>query len=537
MSTLETITSMGRQRIIALGVAGTVILAVAAFALSIATAPKYRALVSNVSASNAAEIVQSLENDGYTPKISVDGTMISLPEGDLARARMSLAVAGLPATGNAGWELFDDASSVGMNTFLQRVNRLRALEGELSRSVQTLDTVESARVHLVLPERETFSQDRPEPTASVVIRMRRGLPMQRKQAIAIRNLIAASVPSLSPDRVTVLSTSGEVILTDNDQASSEGLASRRTAIEDRLARNIESILSARVGAGNVRVKVAASLDASREVIVEQSYNHDEQVARTTSSRAEKTQGSNGSAGGIDAANNMPGVEIGGTGGSRKEESSTKTQDQTTFEIGSTRSERVKEAGEIKRLTVAVLINGTMEDGNYIERSPAELTRLESLTKSAIGIDPSRGDVVTIESLRFIDEAAPWDDQEVENRLNLLIATHFGSILRGVMAIIVVLLVLLFGVRPLLKRISSQQAQSQIPDTTSPTTETTPDINPPKTVSESVNQRQVQEGEDFISIESVSGRIMRRYVDQLADIVDNDPEAATRTIKAWINKRS
>jgi flagellar M-ring protein FliF len=153
MSILETITSMGRQRIIALGVAGTIILAVAALALSIATAPQYRPLVSDLSASNAAEIVQSLEKDGYAPKISVDGTMVSLPEGDLARARMSLAVAGLPATGNAGWELFDDASSVGMNTFLQRVNRLRALEGELSRSVQTLDTVESARVHLVLPER------------------------------------------------------------------------------------------------------------------------------------------------------------------------------------------------------------------------------------------------------------------------------------------------------------------------------------------------------------------------------------------------
>jgi flagellar M-ring protein FliF len=358
--------------------------------------------------------------------------------------------------------------------------------------------------------------------------------MQRKQAIAIRNLIAASVPSLSPERVTVLSTSGEVILTDDNQASSEGFASRRASIEDRLARNIESILSARVGAGNVRVKVAASLDTSREVIVEQSYN---QVARTTSSRAEKTEGSSGDAGGIDAANNMPGVELGGSGGSRKEESSTKTQDQTTFEIGSTRSERVKEAGEIKRLTVAVLINGTMEDGNYIERSPAELTRLESLTKSAIGIDPSRGDIVTIESLRFIEEAASWDDQEAENGLSLLIATHFGSILRGIMAIILVLLVLLFGVRPLLKRAGSQQAESQSPETTPPVTEATSDIKTPGAASDPINQVQSQVDEEFISIESVSGGIMRRYVDELADIVDNDPEAATRAIKSWINKRS
>lgn len=529
---------MSRQRLISLAVAGTALLAIAGFGISIATAPQYRALSADLTASNAAEIVRTLESAGYEPRLSVDGTMISLPEQDLARARMSLAEAGLPAAGIAGWELFDDQSGIGMNSFMQKVSRLRAMEGELSRSVQTLDTVEAARVHLVLPERETFSQDRPQPSASVIVRMRRGLPMQRSQAIAVRNLIAASVPGLSPEKVTVLSTSGETILAEESENSGEGLSTKRSAIEARLARNIESIISARVGAGNVRVQVAADLEESRQVVVQQSFNPDEKVARTQSSTSEQSEGSDGGHGGVDVANNMPGVELGagGAGGSR--ESKSRSQDETTFEIGSTRSERVTEAGGIKRLTVAVIINGTVVDGQYTDRSADELESLSSLAMSAVGIDPERGDVVTVKSLQFVESADLLAEGEPASAMELLIAQNFTSILRGVIAIIVIAMVMIFGVRPFLRKIGSDEEATLANEADDITTQASDNTDEMEKTAESDASRPSEENDpsSFVTIESVRGGILRSYVDQLEHLVDKDPETSIRTLRSWINKR-
>lgn len=541
MNLTQKIAAMGRQRIIALGVAATAILVLGAVALSIATSPQYRPVATELTASSASEIVASLEQAGYDPRISADGTMVSLPEEDVARARMSLAEAGLPASGTAGWELFDNASGIGMNSFLQKVSRLRALEGELARSVQTLDTVESARVHLVLPEREAFSQDRPTPSASVIVRTRRNLPMQRSQALAVRNLIAASVPGLAPERVTVLSTSGETILSEENQNSNEGLANTQGAIESRLTRNIENIISARVGAGNVRVQVAAELETSRQVVIQQSYNPDEQVARSTSSATEKSQGRDGASGGVDAANNMPGVALGDdNGGSGKEESRSKSVEEATYEIGSTRSERVTEAGAIKRLTVAVLINGTMENGEYVERSPEELEQLSALARSTVGLDTSRGDVVTVESLRFVQDMDMFPIEEPTSQIQQLLAENFGTILRGLMAILVVALVLILGVRPMLSRIPGQQSEELAVDEDEAAKAEEAKVAEAKAQAakpvERITPPLDRQNEELVSIDSVSGGIMKQYIVQLGEMVDQDPEVAVRTLRSWINKR-
>ncbi|HBR37017.1 MAG TPA: flagellar M-ring protein FliF, partial [Sulfitobacter pontiacus] len=168
-----------------------------------------------------------------------------------------------------------------MNSFLQKINKMRAMEGELARSIQTLDGISSARVHLVLPDREPFSRDAPAPRASIILRPESGRAVTRKQAVAVSNLVASAVADLDISRVTVLSASGETILAEGPDGSSQGgVQSAKAGIEDRLSQEIQNILTARVGAGNARVHVNVELTTQREVIVEQTYDPDQQVVRS-----------------------------------------------------------------------------------------------------------------------------------------------------------------------------------------------------------------------------------------------------------------
>lgn len=539
---IENLRGLGRGRLIALGGTGLGIVGALLLVAMVAMAPQYRPLVTDATAGDAASMVEALEKSGFAPRISEDGTMISLPEADLARARMALAESGLPASGNAGYEIFDNAGGLGMNSFLQRVNRLRALEGELARSAQTLEAVESARVHLVLPERESFSQDRPEPSASVILKTRRGVPLERRQAIAVRNLVAAAVPGLSPDRVVVLSASGETILAGEESVEGIGAASARAAIEDRMARNIESILSARVGAGNARVRVAAELANSREVVVRESFDPDQQVARSTSALAEQSQGRNGSNGNVDVANNMPGVENGGGAGGGREESRSKTLDETQFEIGNTRSETVTEAGSIKRLTVAVLVNGTMEDGEYVERSPEEIARLEALVRSAVGVVEERGDAVTVDSMRFVD-AEGFSGEETGGFTDLL-ARNSGTLIRGLLALAAVALILVLGVRPAMARLSGERsgretAAAGAAAATAGAADAVEGAAPG--VSETGAADTVPEGErtgeDYVPIASVKGDVMKRYIEELGTLVDGNREEVLRALRILIQQKN
>lgn len=518
--------------------------------LSVAITPNYRPLVMDASASDASRMVAELEKAGFSPKISSDGTMLSLPDNEIAQARMALAQAGLPPEGNAGWELFDQSSGLGMNSFLQQINRLRALEGELARSIETIRNVEKARVHLVLPDRETFSQERPDASASVVIHARRTAPLDRSQALAIRSLVAAAVPRLSPDHVTILNGSGQAILSEEDISESAGLNSARTEVEERLRRNVESILAAHVGAENVRVRVTADLDTSREIVVQESFDADQQVPRSVVSVTDQTETSDGANGTVDVANNIPGLENGGGAGSRSERS-TSSRDETAFEIGSTRSETTREPGAIKRLTVAVVVNGTWdEEGEYLPRTAEDIARLTALANSAAGISEERGDLVTVESMRF----AVGDPSQIDfggTGLMDVFAMNFGSILRSLSAIVLVGLLLLFGIRPLMRAFKLTQdaltegAESDIATGASgsgtgkgeaggasPESDSTEDGTDPSDQPDEPDEIE----EEFVSIASVSGNVMRRHIDGLNKLIETDPESSLRTIRVWINQK-
>lgn len=457
---INNLMELGQRRLMILGAVAIGMMTALLLGLSAVTSPNYATLYQNLSPATATSVEATLANAGFDARMSEDGQSVMVPANHLARARMVLAETGIPIEGDPGWELFDENSGLAMNTFMQRVNRLRAMEGELARSIQTLEGVQSARVHLVLPEREAFSRERANPRASVIVRSVPGRTINRKQASAIRNLVASSVAELDLGRVTVLSASGEVILAETAEGDGgSSLQSSQSTIEERLAQEVRNMLTARVGAGNARVRVNVELTNAREVVVEQSFNPDQQVVRSTKSDTEERAGNEAGGGGVGVENNIPAALQDGAGGGTST-SQSRTGETVEYEIGNTRREVIREAGEVKRISVAVLVNGiyNVEDSEvvYQERGAAEIGRLTELVKTAVGFDAARGDDVSVDSLRFMDYSMEVGDP-ISMSITDQITQNIVSILRGLLGLAVVALVMILGVRPALRTLLEKPA--------------------------------------------------------------------------------
>ena len=553
---LNNLLALGRTRLIALGATGVGLVMALFFGLTAVMAPTYEPLYNNLSLAGAGRVVAALEQEGFAVQLDSSGAIVSVPQSDVARARMALAEQGLPDEGAPGWELFDNSSGLGMNSFMQQVSRLRALEGELARSIQTIDGIHAARVHLVLPDREAFSRTRPEPSASVIVRGRSTQEIGRRQALAIRALVASAVPDLAPGRVTVLTASGETILAD-DMPGDASFGSTGNAIEDRMARNITEILTARVGAGNARVQVNVEVNTERQIIRSQSFDPEQQVVRSTETREENREDRGTDGNDIGVAGNLPAELADAGAGQASSNSSARTDEIVNYEIGSTQSETVREPGDVKRISVAVLVNGiynVADNGtvSYEERPAEELERLEQLVRSAVGFDAERGDSVSVDSLRFIDYSldvgAPMGMSVME-----VVAANLMGILRSLFALAIVALVLIFGVKPLLRRVwpegglmldgsgiqgapalAGGSAVPQVGTSAKAAALSGPNRSPALSQPVSVmdpSDSDIQD--DLVSLASVSGGVRRGRIKVIGQLVENEPAEALRVMQNWL----
>ena len=550
---LDNLLALGRTKLIALTATGAGLVMALFFGLSAVMAPVYEPLYSNLSPAGAGRVVAALEQQGFQVQIDSSGTVVRVPATDVARARMSLAEQGLPDEGAPGWEIFDNSSGLGMNSFMQQVSRLRALEGELARSIQTIEGIDAARVHLVLPDREAFSRTRPDPSASVIVRGRATQELGRRQALAIRALVASAVPGLSPSRVTVLTASGETILSD-DMPSEMSFGAAGSALEDRLSRSITEILTARVGAGNARVQVNVDLNTERQVIRSQTFDPEQQVVRSTENREETREERDSQGEDIGVAGNLP-AELVDAGAGTASNSSSRTDEIVNYEIGSVTSETVREPGDVRRVSVAVLVNGiynVADNGTvtYEERPAEELERLEQLVRSAVGFDEARGDTVSVDSLRFIDYSldvgAPMGPSVMQ-----VIAANLMSILRSLFALALVGLVLMFGVKPLLRRIwpegglampalagapalAEGAALAQVG--AAPRAPALGAPARPAALGQGVTVMPPGDNalqDDLVSLASVSGGVRRGRINAIGQLVENEPAEALRVMQNWL----
>lgn len=565
----DNLLSLGRGRLIALGATGVGIVFALFFGLSMVMRPEYVPLYSNLSPAAASRLLDTLESAGFKVELEAAGSTVSVAREDIPRARMALAEQGLLDEGTPGWEIFDQSSGLGMNTFMQRVNRLRAMEGELARSIQTIDGIAAARVHLVLPEREAFSRETAEPSASVIVRGAGSAEIGRREGQSIRALVASAVPGMAPGRVTVLSASGETILAeDGDSTAEVTLQSVRAAIEERMSRNIQSILTARVGAGNARVNVNVDLTTERQVIRQQSYDPSQRVVRSTETREENTEDTRNAQGEVGVLDNLPGGLQNGSGGGQPQNSnsSASTNEIVNYEIGNTSSEVVREPGDINRISVAVLVNGIYNVGDdgavaYEERSADELERLTQLVQSAVGFDSERGDTVQVDSLRFMDYSMDVGEP-VGQSIGQVLTENLMSILRGLFALGIVAAVMAFGVMPLLRRMTSeggdmpalagaaagggalalaggdgQMPAEQAAALPAAQRSAAPALSGP---AQAAGGQTTHTGTilgpddgDMVQLGPVSGGIKKGWIESVGALVENEPDESLRVIQSWL----
>src|ERR1700722_8805929 len=356
---------------------------------------------------DAAAVTAKLDAMTVKYEAKGDGGTILVPSDQVTKLRMELASEHLPSAG-VGYEIFDKSDSFGTTAFVQNINQLRALEGELARSIQTIDGIDEARVHLVVPERQIFSRDAQSPSASVVLRTRSSLG--RGQVSAIQHLVAAAVASLDPSRVAIVDDRGTLLAGGDEKTGEDALASEQEAhttdYEDRLRQRIESMVASVVGPGHVRVQVAADMNYNHINETQETYDPDSKVVRSTQTVEQNaTDNNSASTNAVSVANALPAAQPTTPSESGSKSNSTKTEETTNYEISKTTRTSTVDGGDVKRLSVAVAVDGaTSTDATGKEtdlpRSAHEMQQIETLVKSAMGFTQARGDQVQVVNMAF-----------------------------------------------------------------------------------------------------------------------------------------
>jgi flagellar M-ring protein FliF len=415
-------------------------------------------LFTDLTLDDSASIAKDLDRQAVTYQLKNDGSIILVPKEQVARLRMKLAEDGLPKGGGVGYEIFDKSDALGATTFIQNINKLRALEGELSRTIRTIDGVEAARVHLVLPDRPLFSRDKAEASASIVLKVRGQLAPG--QVRAIRHLVATAVNGLKPEHISVVDEAGRLLAdgAGSDNPFAAGNADeRQLAYENRLRRQVESIVDSVVGPGHARVQVNAEFDLNRITETSDKYDPDSRVVRSSQTR-EETSSNSSNGGPVSVSNELPGGADNASNNAGGGDRDHKTEETVNYEISHVTKTEVTEAGRLKRVSAAVLVDGIYTKdakGNvvYQPRSKDEIDRIAALVRTAIGFDAKRGDQIEVANLRFAEPP----QQPAETPAGWMSYLHFtkddimSAAEMGVMALLGIL-VLFMVVRPLVRRI-------------------------------------------------------------------------------------
>lgn len=518
----------------ALGIAAVV--AAALFSLVLRMGGEEKSLLfAGVEMREAAEITQRLEQADIPYEVRGDGSSIFVARSRVAEARLMLSADGLPSRGSIGYEIFDQPDALGQTQFQQNINRLRALEGELGRTIGSLDGVVSARVHLVLPERQLFQRDTEQPSASIVLKLRRD-ELTPGQVRAIRNLVASATPGLTTNRITIVDEAGDLLAAASTEegAAADGIDSRQVATEERIRRTVTDIVEGVVGAGNARVQVSAEMDFNRVTESTQRFDPEGRVVRSTST----TEGSSSSserAQGVSAAANVP--DTGATpqaGGERNAE--TNSQETVNYEISNTTRTEVSEGGRIKRLSVAVAVDGVTAPGEngapgqYQPRNAEEMQRLTQLVRSAVGFSQERGDTVEVVNTQFSRPAAPAATEAAPGMFSFLGNLDVMRIIEIAAMLIASLAFVFFVLRPLIAGLV-RGGGAEVPALPGAANAA---ALPGGGGAMALPAPEEDSIEPSIDIARIQGRVRASSVKRVAEVVGQHPEESVQIIRGWLS---
>ncbi|MDB5417032.1 MAG: fliF [Phenylobacterium sp.] len=543
---LAALQKFGIGRLVALlGIGAGVAAALVALTMNLGE-PK-ALLYANLDIKEAGSITQALDQANVKYEVKGDGSTIMVPRDQVASTRLMLSSKGLPTAGSVGYEIFDNANALGQTDFVQQLNRQRALEGELGRTIQGLDGVTSVRVHLVLPKRQLFEEQTDQPSASVNIHVG-GREPAPEQVRAIQNLVSSAVPNLKPDRVTVVDQHAKT-LSGGDQGLASEADSRKSEVEQRITKQVKGLVEGMVGAGKARVNVTADLQLSHVTVQQDTYDPDGQVVRSESTTDENSkQNEPDSNGQVSASSNIPGGA--GPNSSTNASTSGRQESTTNYEISHTTRTEVQEPGQVKRLSVAVAVDGTTaagkdgKPGAYAPRSAQEMQQIEQLVRSAVGFSADRGDQVTVVNVRFPSA----DDQEGVTAANPLMGFDKNDVMRSaelaVLAVVAVLMIL-FIVRPLLSGMGGAGGAHGLPMLPGqPLTRISAgaDGQPMQLAMDPVTGQLALPGpgsaaelDHKIDIARIEGQVKASSVKRVAEFVERHPDESVAILRSWLHE--
>jgi flagellar M-ring protein FliF len=406
---LEGLKALGPGRLAAMGSVAAAMFALLAL-LVLRTPTDHMALLyADLDPRDAGQVVDVLERQHVPHQVSAGGGQIMVPADQVARLRLLLAKDGLPTGGSVGYEIFDHADGLTANQFQQELNRTRALEGELARTIRAIAGVRAVRVHLVLPRREPFARQQQDAQASVLLTMAGAARLDNEGVQAILNLVSAAVPGLRPKNIAVVDSRGNVLSRAGSplDSSADGQSAEelRRATELKLARAVEEMLEKSLGPGRVRAEATVEMNFDQVHETEERFDPDGQVVRSTQSVSGNNRTTEPSPT-VSVQNNLPNADAGHESAGTQEQ---KQEETTNYEIGKTVRTIVREQPQIRRLSLAVLVDNAEEKGAdgkpaWRARTPEELEAIARLVRSAIGFDDKRGDRVEVVNMRFAADA-------------------------------------------------------------------------------------------------------------------------------------
>ncbi|MBL1242374.1 MAG: flagellar M-ring protein FliF [OCS116 cluster bacterium] len=544
---------VGAMTAVALGLVGFF-----AFIIVEVNAPVYVPLYTELSLRDMQEVVKRLEAQGVPHELKNNGATVWVPKQNLQRLKMSFASEGLPTGGSVGYEIFDKTDSLGTTSYVQTLNHKRALEGELSRTIGSLRNVAAARVHLVLPEKKLFSRNEAQPSASITLRILGDLDQSTVKSI--QYLVASSVKGLKTPYVAIIDERGRTLASGNGEETGLGLANsfdeRSSVIENRLKKQIEFLITSVVGEDKARVKVTAEIQLNTVTQQSETYDPDGQVVRSTQNNEKSNNSENSDQKEAVSVNNeLPNAgENDGASNNSSRQAGNSITETVNYEISKTTKTEVIAAGNIKKLSVAVLVDGVYTidaEGKaiYGPRPQEELDKINELVRTAIGFDKNRGDVVKVINLQFVNNALIPEPIEEAGMFDFTKAELFRMAELGTLFFIAII-VLFMVIKPLIKRILSPEEMEQ------------PLLIDPKSVTHTVNQAgqpvavladgtevspaviAALEEKDLAPRGKISakletalavGDLQQSTIKHVGEIVNNNPDETLSIIRQWLNE--
>jgi flagellar M-ring protein FliF len=515
--------------------------------------PPMGLLYGDLAQNDAGQIVAKLEAQNVPYELRAGGSQVWVPQDRALRLRMSMAEQGLPRGGTIGYEVFDQSSALGATSFVQNLNLVRALEGELARTIGSLGPVSGARVHLSIPRRDVFSRERLEPSASVVLKLRETGRLPRNHVGAIQSLVASAVPGMKPTRVSIVDDRGTLLARgtgDGEEgsgvSSASGADERRLEMEQRLARKIEEQLERAVGPGRVRAEVSLEMDFDRIVTNSESFDPEGQVIRsqqTVSENSDSTE--SGSNQGVTVANNIPDGDAAG-GGSQNRSRTTRQEETINYEVTKRVTSHVREVGSVKRLSASIIVDGITTIGadgkpSYQARNPEQIEQLRLAARSAVGFNERRGDTLELINMPFATPdgfaAGGTAAAGAESGMFDLSRAEILRITELAILFIVALLVILLVARPLIGAIGraatvrvAGPGAAALPEPGSvPAALAAPAGGTALAVAGGAAPNVASQ----IDLDSIDGRMGASSMKKIGEIVDKHPDETVAILRNWI----